>query len=176
MNWIFLQNIVYPWKDKRLSFSYLSTVMFRGTLYSRWRCPIYISTLQTLCLFLSVSPLLFFTRNAQVTLPQMKINSLKKQNDFYLFHTFQHFQKKFCKSGIAIFVWRVAWNYANSSFKALGFEMILIVSIDLRKFSLVICSEICFQRNKHRIFTIMCLYFLFFIVFQSNICRTTFKI
>ena len=46
----------------------------------------------------------------------MKINSLKKEKYGYLIHTWSDktYRGTLCKSGIAVFVWRIIWTYADS--------------------------------------------------------------
>ena len=63
------------------SFSYLSTVMFRGSLVQDGNARFTIVPLKPCVYFCEFLHCFFITRNALVTLPQMKINSLKKQND-----------------------------------------------------------------------------------------------
>ena len=49
----------------------------------------------------------------------MKINSLKKQKQWYLIYTWSDkaIKSARCELGIAIFAWSVTWNKADSPFK-----------------------------------------------------------
>ena len=68
-------------------------------------------------------------RNVQVPFikkPQMNINSLNKQkhgfhNPYFVRHGLQWYR---CKSSIAIFAWRVTWNYAYSTFRLRKYSQI----------------------------------------------------
>ena len=71
------------------------------------------------CLFLWVSPMLLITKECTSHVRRWTINENEHSKEtktliFYSYLFRQSFQVWRCKLGIAIFAWRVTWNYAYS--------------------------------------------------------------
>ena len=81
------------------------------------------------CLFLCVSPLLLINKECTSHICRETTNDNihfveAKALISNSFLTIQSYKRNHCKSDIAIFAWRVTWNYAYSPFKFLRIEIL----------------------------------------------------
>ncbi len=119
-----------------------------------WQCPIHhdtlclikyelqirVSVFQTVSFHLWVlckkwlAHFLFIRNNKK----NVTIKHVSKKND-RIFHIFIRFQEYCCKSGLAIFPWRVIWKYAYSPFN--NFMIIVLKSLEIFRLHYIIKWE-----------------------------------